>query len=99
MGTRRRAPASPIPIETVRCAWRGVSRGNETVPVTSGAQNELGLVNLFGNVREWAMDGDRPVAMGGSYADPISACDVGAAQSVASAGDPATGLRLVREVP
>ena len=90
---------TPDPNRNCQVRVSGVSRGRETVPVTSGAQNDLGLVNLFGNVREWAMDGDKPVAMGGSYADPISACDVRAAQSVSSAGDPATGLRLVREVP
>ena len=40
------------------------------------------------------MDGDKPVAMGGSYADPISACDVRAAQSVASAGDPCDRIAI-----
>ena len=89
----------PDPNRNCQVRVGGVSRGRETVPVTSGAQNDFGLVNLFGNVREWAMDGDVPVAMGGSYADPISACDVRAARSVSSAGDPMTGLRLVREVP
>ena len=89
----------PDPNRNCQVRVAGVSRGKETVPVTSGAQNELGLVNLFGNVREWAMDGDRPVAMGGSYADPISACDIGAMHPASSAGDASTGIRLVREVP
>jgi len=56
-------------------------------------------LNLFGNVREWAMDGDVAVLMGGSYSDPIAACDVRATRSTASTGDPSTGMRLVREVP
>ena len=89
----------PDPNRNCQVRVAGVSRGKQTVPVTSGAQNELGLVNLFGNVRELAMDDDRPVALGGSYADPISACDIGAMNSVSSAGDPSTGMRLVREVP
>ncbi len=89
----------PDPNRNCQVRVAGVSRGRETVPVTSGAQNELGLLNLFGNVREWVMDGDVPVVMGGSYTDPISACDGRAAQSVSSAGDPSTGIRLVREVP
>ena len=90
---------NPDPNRNCQVRVAGVSRGRETVPVTSGAQNELGLVNLFGNVREWVMDGEVAVAMGGSYADPISACDIHAALSVSSSGDPSTGLRLVREVP
>ncbi len=89
----------PDPNRNCQVRVAGVSRGKQAVPVTSGAQNELGLVNLFGNVRELAMDEDRPVALGGSYADPISACDIGAVNSVSSAGDPSTGMRLVREVP
>ena len=90
---------SPDPNRNCQVRVAGVSRGRETVPVTSGAQNELGLVNVLGNVWEWTMDGDSAVAMGGSYVDPISACDVRAARSVSSSGDPSTGLRLVREVP
>ena len=88
----------PDPNRNCQVRVAGVSRGKETVPVTSGAQNELGLLNLFGNVREWAMDGDVAVVMGGSYADPIAACDVRATQSKSSAGDRSTGMRLVREV-
>lgn len=90
---------TPDPNRNCQVRVAGVSRGKQTVPVTSGVQNELGLVNLFGNVRELVMDDDRPVALGGSYADPISACDIGAMNAVSSAGDPSTGMRLVREVP
>ena len=90
---------TPDPNRNCQVHLAGVSRGSQTVPVTSGAQNKLGLVNVFGNAREWVMDGDKPVAMGGSYADPISACDVDSSQTVADTGDPATGFRLVREVP
>ncbi len=90
---------APDPNRNCQVHLAGVSRGSQTVPVTSGAQNKLGLVNVFGNAREWVMDGDKPVAMGGSYADPISACDVDSSQTVADTGDPATGFRLVREVP
>jgi len=68
------------------------------VAVTSGAQNELGVVNIFGNVREWVMDDGAPRAMGGSYADPLSACGIDAAP-VPAAADAFTGIRLVREVP
>ena len=90
---------SPDPNRNCEVHVAGVSRGRETVPVTSGKQNDLGAVNVFGNVAEWAIDGDAFVAMGGSFADPIAACDVSAVQSKSGAGNPSTGLRLVREVP
>src|SRR5262249_53047289 len=90
---------TPDPNRNCEVHVAGVSRGRETVPVTSGKQNDLGAVNLFGNVAEWAVDGDTVFAMGGSFADPIAACDIRAVQSKAGAGNPSTGLRLVREVP
>ena len=90
---------SPDPNRNCEVHVAGVSRGRETVPVTSGKQNDLGAVNVFGNVAEWAIDGDAVVAMGGSFADPIAACDIRAVQSTSGAGNPSTGLRLVREVP
>jgi hypothetical protein len=96
---RAASAGKPDPNRNCEVRVAGVSRGSDTVPVTTGAQNELGLLNMFGNVREWAMDDDVPVVMGGSYADPISACDIRAARAVSSAGDPSTGMRLVREVP
>jgi hypothetical protein len=90
---------TPDPNRNCEVHVAGVSRGRETVPVTSGKQNDLGAVNLFGNVAEWAMDGDNTVVMGGSFADPIAACGIRAVRSKAGAGNPSTGLRLVREVP
>jgi serine/threonine protein kinase len=89
----------PDPDRNCQARVAGVSRGGQPRPATSGAQNELGLVNVFGNVREWVMDGELPLAMGGSFADPISACDIGAARRVSGAGDRSTGMRVVREVP
>ena len=89
----------PDPNRNCQVRVSGVSRGRETVPVTSGAQNELGLVNLFGNVREWA-DGWRQAGGDGWFVCGSDFCVRRArGASVASAGDPATGLRLVREVP
>jgi Sulfatase-modifying factor enzyme 1 len=90
---------TPDPNRNCEVHVAGVSRGRETVPVTSGKQNDLGAVNLLGNVAEWALDGDAAVAMGGSFADPIAACDIRAVRSKTGAGNPSTGLRLVREVP
>jgi hypothetical protein len=90
---------TPDPNRNCEVHVAGVSRGRETVPVTSGKQNDLGAVNLFGNVAEWAVDGDAAFAMGGSFADPIAACGVRAVPSKTGAGNPSIGLRLVREVP
>jgi hypothetical protein len=67
------------------------------VAVTTGAQNELGVVNIFGNVREWVIVDGEPRAMGGSFADKPAACGVDA-PPVAAAADAFTGVRLVREV-
>ncbi len=82
------------------CRTRKLLFGNGGTPVavTVGAQNELGVVNVLGNVREWVIDGDAPMAMGGSYADVISKCDIGAARPGSPQGNKETGLRLVREV-
>lgn len=74
------------------CKQRG-----SPVAVTTGAQNELGVVNIFGNVREWVMVDGEPRAMGGSFADKQTACGVDAAP-VAATADAFTGIRLVREV-
>ena len=74
------------------------NNGRAPVAVTVGAENELGVVNVLGNVREWVMDGDAPLAMGGSYGDSISKCDITAARSGSPHGNAQTGLRLVREV-
>jgi Protein kinase domain/Sulfatase-modifying factor enzyme 1 len=76
----------------------GVGRGGSAVAVTSGAQNALGVVNLDGNVREWVTDAGVPLVIGGSYADPQSACDI-AAGPAADADAALTGVRLVRELP
>ena len=89
----------PDPNRNCKVRGSGVKRGRETVAVTSGVQNELGVLNLFGNVREWTTDGGVPVAMGGSYMDPISDCDIKSAHSGSNDGNTSTGLRLVREVP
>ncbi len=92
------AAGTPDPNRNCEVHVGGVSRGRETVPVTSGAQNELGLVNVFGNVSEWVLDGTTAVAAGGSFTDPIGTCDIRAARNDSEAGDPSTGLRVVREV-
>ena len=89
----------PDPNRNCKVRASGVRRERETVAVTSGVPNELGILNLFGNVREWTMDRGVPVAMGGSYMDPISGCDIKSAHSGSNDGNVATGMRLVREVP
>jgi hypothetical protein len=55
---------------------RNCKQRGSAVAVTTGAQNELGVVNIFGNVREWVMVDGEPRAMGGSFADKQAACGV-----------------------
>ncbi len=88
----------PDPNRNCRPRTALFNNGRAPVAVSVGAENELGVVNVLGNVREWVMDGDAPLAMGGSYADSISKCDISDARPGSPQGNAQTGLRLVREV-
>lgn len=92
------ARGEPDPNRNCRVNIDGIERGSSAVAAATGAGNEFGLQNMLGNVQEWAMDGDRLVALGGSFADPIGICL--AATERDHDGKPAsdTGFRLVREV-
>jgi hypothetical protein len=51
-----------------------------------------------GNAREWAVDGEAVVALGGAHTDPKSECTL--EKRIAHTGDPdpVTGFRIVRPV-
>jgi serine/threonine protein kinase len=92
------AQGEPDPNRNCRVQLDGVERGVSPIAAANGQSNEFGLLNMLGNVQEWVVDGDRLVAVGGSFSDPIGACI--AATSRDHEGEPApdTGFRLVREL-
>lgn len=62
--------------------WHAGNADRSTHPVQSKPANHLGLFGTRGNVAEWvSSDERRPVAMGGSYLDPIEACAPDAKQT------------------
>jgi non-specific serine/threonine protein kinase len=73
-------------------------RGFGLVAVREGQSNGWGLLNLFGNAREWVKSAQGWGARGGAYSDPISQCNAGATQASTGTADAVTGLRLVREL-
>jgi non-specific serine/threonine protein kinase len=73
-------------------------RGFGLVAVREGQSNGWGLLNLFGNAREWVKSAQGWSARGGAYSDAISQCNAGATQASAGTADAVTGLRLVREL-
>lgn len=74
-------------------------RGSSVREVGSGLQNELGLRDVLGNVREWvAADGGGWRARGGAFGDPLEDCLKNPSQQHSGSPDGRTGFRLVREM-
>ena len=92
------AAGVPDPNRNCLVQLAGVDRGGALWPSTSGAVNAFGLVNAFGNVQEWVIDGDRMLAAGGAFADPLERCVAGFTRPHDGSADAQTGFRLVREV-
>jgi hypothetical protein len=92
------AGIEPDPNRNCRVQLDGVERGVSAIAADSGASNEFGLKNMLGNIQEWVLDGEKIMAVGGAYNDPIGSCLAETAR--AHDGSPAadTGFRLVREV-
>ncbi|MEM6708682.1 MAG: bifunctional serine/threonine-protein kinase/formylglycine-generating enzyme family protein [Pseudomonadota bacterium] len=95
------AAAEPIPADR-NCALRrgGMVRGATPVPVAAGQSSKYGLLHIAGNVREWVVDETtgRRLAVGASFADPISNCSPATVADASVDGDAQTGFRLLREV-
>ena len=74
-------------------------RGVELEPVQSGSPNGWGLYNTLGNAQEWVVSGGAVLAQGGAFSDNMSSCTPDSKRPHANAGDPVTGLRVIRELP
>lgn len=56
-------------------AWSQPWAGRQTRAAAKGTANAFGLYDMHGNVAEWVFTNEgRPIAMGGSYREPIGAC-------------------------
>lgn len=79
---------------------RGVLKGVSLVSVTSGKQNDWGLVNVVGNVQEWVIKGrDKELYVaGGSREDDFSSCNINSLNKHSGKANDLTGFRVVREI-
>lgn len=79
---------------------RGVLKGVSLVSVTSGKQNDWGLVNAAGNVEEWVLKGrsNELYVAGGSREDEFSSCNVNSLKTHSGKANNLTGFRVVREI-
>lgn len=92
------AVGEPDPNRNCKVQVAGVERLGP-VPAATGRGNDFGLVNALGNVREWVIDGDQLVVVGGGFNDPIASCTQTSVTPHDGSADKATGLRLVRVLP
>lgn len=77
---------------------RGVRLGERLLNTLSGRPNDWGLYNHVGNAREWALNGEELVALGGAHTDPKAECTMAKSVTHTGQADPVTGFRLVREI-
>lgn len=86
--------------ENINCTVdsRGVRLGEKLLNVISGKSNDYGLYNYVGNAREWALEEDTVLALGGAHTDPRQECTLDKRIVHAGNADSVTGFRLVREI-
>ncbi len=86
--------------ENVNCTVdsRGVRLGENLLSTLSGRPNPWGLYNHVGNAREWAVEGDELMAMGGAHTDPKSECTFEKRVGHSGEADAVTGFRVLREI-
>ncbi|MDA7746887.1 protein kinase [Psychromonas sp.] len=78
---------------------RGISKGKELIKITTGKQNNWGLVNYAGNAQELVYgSGKTLIAVGGSYQTSMDDCTDNTASNHSGAADQQTGFRLVRSI-
>jgi formylglycine-generating enzyme required for sulfatase activity len=74
-------------------------RGVALEPVQSGSSNGWGLYNALGNAQEWVLASGNTLVRGGAFSDNMSSCTLDSKRPHGNAGDPVTGLRVVRDLP
>jgi serine/threonine protein kinase/formylglycine-generating enzyme required for sulfatase activity len=74
-----------------------ILKGTGVANVKSGYFNAWGLKNFVGNVQEWAVGANGAEAMGGSYTDSISNCDLNDVRTSNGSADSTTGFRVILE--
>jgi len=86
--------------ENINCTVdsRGVRLGEKLLNVISGKSNDYGLYNYVGNAREWALEDDTVLALGGAHTDPRQECTLDKRIVHEGNADSVTGFRLVREI-
>lgn len=72
-----------------------VIKGNGKINVKTGRTNGWGLKNYIGNVQELVVSENSILAVGGSYSDQLSKCDIELQREHAGNADNITGFRLV----
>lgn len=78
---------------------RGIYKGKELVKVTTGKQNNWGVVNYAGNAQEWVYGaGQSLVAVGGSFHTPMEECTSKTLVAHDGHADDHTGFRLIRSI-
>jgi len=89
------------PSGTANCLLRSggqIIKGGSPNLVSTGPQNNWGLVNHVGNVQEWTISGGSLQARGGYFGDDASSCSVTLRRPHTGSADRNTGFRLVREI-
>jgi hypothetical protein len=70
-------------------------KGQNIVPVESGAANNWGLINYVGNADEVVVKNNKYTLVGGNFTDSISDCKITLEKSL-NADASVSGYRLVR---
>lgn len=77
---------------------RGVRLGEKLVKTLSGRPNGWGLYHHIGNAREWAVEGDSLLAMGGAHTDQKKECTIDKKIAHSGVQDAITGFRVYRKI-
>ncbi len=89
------------PSGTANCLLRSggqIIKGGAPNLVSTGPQNNWGLVNHVGNVQEWTLSGGALQARGGYFGDDAGNCAVTLRRPHPGGADRNTGFRLVRDI-
>ena len=75
-----------------------ILKGQSVLAVDSGKSNGWGLYNYVGNAREWVHGARGLLARGGSFQEHYGNCQISLVETHTGEPDPATGMRVLREI-